>query len=379
MKKPFGLFALFLILTLSFWSCQNDQAPIAPESYPTSSTLNKSDFRVYLLLEVVDGLGGGLTYDLNIHKLTKKWKEDEVTWNSRLKDITWNNPGGDFAFTPVVKYPVENNKSLKIDITELFSGGVPQNGFIIKVANASLLPVGRRIKFYSKEGINPPKIVIVFGNGNDKRVTFPVTADAEILATDKFQNMNFGPKSALYAGLPDSGGEVRSVLKFDIPNDIIPPTEACTHTKAYWKTHAKGKKKDLTWDLLEPDGKNTEFFKSQKSYYKVLWSPPRRGNVYYLLAYEYIAAQLNQLNGTESSEINDAFNTATKLFEEYSPKKIERLRRNNDLRKQFLELAKELRNYNTGEIGPGHCDDYKWHKKEKEWKKWWKKKWGKKP
>lgn len=378
MKKSFGIFALFLILAVSFWSCQNDQAPNAPESYPTNSTLNKSNFRVYLLLEVVDGLGGGLTYDLNIHKLTKKWKEDEVTWNNSLKDATWDNPGGDFAYTPVVKYPVENNKSLKIDITELFSDGVPQNGLILKVANASLLPVGRRIKFHSKEDVNPPKVEVVFGNGSDNKVIFPVTADAEILATAKYQDWNFGPKPALYVGLPDSGGEVRSVLNFDIPKDILHPTEGCTHTKAYWKTHAKGKKKDPTWDLLLPDGTNTKFFNSGKTYYNII-SRVSWGNPYYVLAAEYAAAQLNILADANPLGIKDSFDKATEIFKKEKPKDLKKWWKNKDKRTLILELTRELKAFNWGERGSSHCDDYKWHKKDKDWKKWWKKKWGKKP
>lgn len=386
MKKPFVLFALFLILALSFWSCQNDRSPIEPESFSENTTLNKGDLKVFLELTVVDGLSSSVTYDLNILKVADAWKEIQVTWNNRNISNEWIKPGGDYFENPVVEYPVTTDKSLKIDITDLFLDGVPKNGLLLKVKDYTMLNLGQRIKIFSKEKPKntdshyadwvPPQIVVVTKNGEK---TFPITADAELLAADAFKDMNFGSKPALYVGYPDSDAEVRSILNFDIPADIIPPTEACTHTKAYWKTHAKGKKKDPAWDLIEPDGKKTKFFKSQKSYYKVLWNRPRRGNVYYLLAYEYIAAELNKLNGAEFSEIKGAFDKATELFEEYAPKKTERLRKNNDLRKQFLELAKELRSYNTGEIGPGHCDDFKWHKKDKEWEKWWKKKWGKKP
>jgi len=398
MKKTSILFTLFIALSISFWSCQNEQMPV--ESTTNISTpLSKGGVRAELYLKIVSTgfTGTGWEHHLKIHMLTEPWKEKEASWNNRLDNTPWSNPLGggtyDDNLNPTSSAIVKDEGLIKIDITDIFNtwlSGTPNYGLMIEREPLDTQTELRWMNFFSKESMDPsaerPSYIpdsiksvapyILISTEGDNPIKLNIVADSYLM----FQYPTSPNAWDNYTVLVSSSPELKkhAVLLFDIPGNIL-PADNCTHTKGYWKTHAKGKKKDTTWDLLEPDGKNTEFFKSQKSYYKVLWSPPRRGNVYYLLAYEYIAAQLNQLNGAEPSEINDAFNTATKLFEVYTPKKIKRLRRNNDLRKQFLKLAKELRSYNTGEIGPGHCDDYKWHKKDKDWKKWWKKKWGKKP
>ena len=60
------------------------------------------------------------------------------------------------------------------------------------------------------------------------------------------------------------------------------------------------------------------FFLSGQSYYEVLWTPPA-GNVYYNLAHQYIAADLNRLNGANFSAAQAAFDAATTLFGENTP------------------------------------------------------------
>jgi len=138
------------------------------------------------------------------------------------------------------------------------------------------------------------------------------------------------------------------------------PCVGCTLTPGYWKTHSEfgPAPYDETWAQL-PSGASTPFFLSEQTYYEVLWTAPA-GNVYYNLAFHYIAAELNMLNGASSTpEVVAAFDEATTLFETYTPAQIAALKgkNGNALRAQFIELADILADYNEGLSGPGHCDE----------------------
>lgn len=135
--------------------------------------------------------------------------------------------------------------------------------------------------------------------------------------------------------------------------------QGCTLTQGYWKTHSEygpASKPDPTWNLLT-NGPDTEFFLSGKTYIEVLNTQPKGGNAYYMLAHQYIAAELNMLAGAYWGDITDEFNEATTLLLSYTPANIGALKGNNPLRKDFEELAGTLDDFNNGTIGPGHCDE----------------------
>jgi len=138
-----------------------------------------------------------------------------------------------------------------------------------------------------------------------------------------------------------------------------PPIEGCTRTPGYWKTHSEfgPAPYDDTWAQL-PNGASTTFFLSGQSYYEVLWTSPSGGNAYYILAKQYIAAQLNFLNGTDPSDAQAAFDAATVLFTTHTPEDVAAAKGKNgkELRDQFISLSKELDDYNNGFIGPGSCE-----------------------
>jgi hypothetical protein len=132
--------------------------------------------------------------------------------------------------------------------------------------------------------------------------------------------------------------------------------DGCTYSQGYWKTHSEfgPAPYDEAWALL-PDGASTTFYLSGKTYYEIMWSPPK-GNAYYILAHQFIAAELNFLNGACHEDAQAAVAEATALFNMYTPAQIGSLKGNNPLRQQFLALASLLDDYNNGMIGPGHCD-----------------------
>ena len=139
-----------------------------------------------------------------------------------------------------------------------------------------------------------------------------------------------------------------------------PPEEGCTLTPGYWKTHADPTRKqfDETWNLILPSGPDTIFFQSGQTYLQVLEQDKSDGNAYYILAFQWIAAQLNQLAGASiTGAAAAAFDDAEALLTTADPDVIGSLSGDDPLRQEFISLAATLDDYNNGVIGPGHCDD----------------------
>lgn len=138
----------------------------------------------------------------------------------------------------------------------------------------------------------------------------------------------------------------------------VPCDDGCTLTPGYWKTHSEygPAPYDDTWAMLT-DGADTPFFGTGQTYYQVLWTEPRGGNAYYILAHAYIAAELNVLNGASiPSMILEAWNQAGELLDTYDGTAPSIPKRTSD-RNLAIELAQMLDAYNNGYVGPGHCSE----------------------
>jgi hypothetical protein len=136
--------------------------------------------------------------------------------------------------------------------------------------------------------------------------------------------------------------------------DVLCPL-GCTLIRGYWQTHSiyGPAPYDETWAAI---GEDTDFFQSGQSWYEVMHTPPR-GNAYYQLAPQYVAAVLNMEAGASApEEVLEAIDAAEELFNTYSPEDVAAWRGNQGERQTFLELASILDDYNNGLIGPGHCD-----------------------
>lgn len=135
----------------------------------------------------------------------------------------------------------------------------------------------------------------------------------------------------------------------------VPCETGCTLTQGYWKTHSMygpAKKSDPTWDLLA-NGPDTEFFLSGQTWYEVFWTAPKKGNAYYNLAHQYMAAKLNILAGTSApTSVTDAIAWAETFFSTYTPDDWPKGQKN-----LIIQKAGILGSYNEGAIGPGHCDE----------------------
>lgn len=131
----------------------------------------------------------------------------------------------------------------------------------------------------------------------------------------------------------------------------IPCGGGCTLTQGYWKTHSiyGPAPYDDTWALI---GEDTPFFLSGKTYYEALWKQPKKGNPYWILAPQYIAAKLNVLNGASTTpEVDAALAWAETFFNTYTPD----YSFSKALKKDVTYYAGILDDYNNGYIGPGHC------------------------
>jgi hypothetical protein len=139
----------------------------------------------------------------------------------------------------------------------------------------------------------------------------------------------------------------------------VPCEGGCTLTPGYWKTHSQygPAPYDNTWAMI---GEDAAFFSSGQSYYQVLWTEPKGGNAYYILAHAYIAARLNMLNGASvPDDVQNAFDAASVLFGSNSPNSVghNKGKGSSDLRATFLGYAVILDEYNNGDTGPGHCSE----------------------
>jgi hypothetical protein len=136
----------------------------------------------------------------------------------------------------------------------------------------------------------------------------------------------------------------------------VDTVSGCSLTYGYWKTHTiygPARHADPTWNEIVPDGPDTSFFLSGQSYYQVLQTKPRRGNAYYILAHQYIAALLNQLSGASSTPaVDTALARAFTFFSTYTPSST----LPTAVRNQAISSADVLDQYNEGIIGPGACD-----------------------
>lgn len=134
----------------------------------------------------------------------------------------------------------------------------------------------------------------------------------------------------------------------------------CTRTLGCWSTHSINGPApyDATWDAK--DGGNAPFLATGSSYYEILNTPAKWGNAYLILAYQYIAAELNMVAGASApQEVTDAMAEALSLLKKYEDavdilKKINKKPFNPD-RFSAIGLAGLLNFYHNGVIGPGHC------------------------
>jgi hypothetical protein len=156
-------------------------------------------------------------------------------------------------------------------------------------------------------------------------------------------------------------------------NFLVPP--GCALTQGYWKTHSEygpAAHPDDTWDLITAAmtgapggdlGPDTEFFDSGLTWIQVFQTNPKGGNAWYILAHQYMAAVLNQLNGAGdvpllAANLADAYT----LLDYYDtqrniPKNISNVLTSANDRGEAITIAGFLASYNEGQLGVPHCGE----------------------
>jgi hypothetical protein len=127
-----------------------------------------------------------------------------------------------------------------------------------------------------------------------------------------------------------------------------PPSddEGCTFTQGYWKNHnavATRPSQKIDWPITE----STEL--CGKTWLSILKTPVK-GDKWFILAHQWIAAKLNVANGAAIAAISAELQEAQTLLEKCT------LTEQSD-KQLAMELADKLDDYNNGVIGPGHCDE----------------------
>ncbi|BAP56983.1 hypothetical protein THII_2686 [Thioploca ingrica] len=149
----------------------------------------------------------------------------------------------------------------------------------------------------------------------------------------------------------------------------VPQAGGCTLTQGYWKTHSTHGKAPTSegWIVFAPTNvagvvdnsqvvnlADRTFFKSGKTYYQVLWTPPQ-GNAYYNLAHQWIATYLNQINGASMpTTVSTAFISGWTLLAANTPTQVAG---SKTLTAQAKALNTTLDNYNQGNAGVSHCSN----------------------
>lgn len=124
----------------------------------------------------------------------------------------------------------------------------------------------------------------------------------------------------------------------------------CVRSQGYWGSHSTcgNAPRDDGWDKL-PQAENTPFFGSGQTWCNMFQIPPGQARNYGLtreyvqLAYQYMAAHLNKLNGASMpADVEAAYYAASNFFDGGSP--------------YPLDAKDLLDSYNNGEEGVPYCD-----------------------
>ena len=152
--------------------------------------------------------------------------------------------------------------------------------------------------------------------------------------------------------VPVSGTLAKDVWFKNMP---VTPSGGCTYTLGYWKTHSTygpAPKADPNWASV--GGPDATFFTSNQTWYQVFNTAPK-GNAYYILAHQYMAAVLNKNAGASTTSAVDA--AMTWAFDSFTahPLPTDAFWTTNKV--TATGYASTLDGYNNGLTGPGHCGD----------------------
>ena len=337
------LTALTAILILA--GCQQNQNPIGPVNNNGLNTSQKATIPIGAIVDsafVYVYAADANNEEITVHGVTAPWDESVVTWNNFGASY---NTGAEDSFTPDAPGWYSAN------ITDLAASWVDstfdQNGVLLKEASPAVMQ-----SIFSRETTDHGPFMKLYWTYNGTSGYDSISATKDTYISSGEPDANYGDSTTLYTGWEDTV-QTQILVGFSI-EQVPPPYGGCTKGYGYWKTHSAygPAPQDTVWAML---GEDSTFYLSNQTNYEVMWTAPKHGNAYYMLAHAFIAVELNFLAGADPTEIQEAFNNAADLFETYTPDEIGSLHGNAPLRQTFISLKNNLEMYNSGEIGPGSC------------------------
>lgn len=128
----------------------------------------------------------------------------------------------------------------------------------------------------------------------------------------------------------------------------------CRFTQGYWQNRAQNAG-DLTTDIWLAI-RDVPFFLSGSTYQQVLSVSPR-GNAYWILAHQMVAAQANMINSADTTGAPAAaLSQAEELLSSLTPAQVSALPKSDPQRQTMIQVARVLDDWNNGLIGTGNCD-----------------------
>jgi hypothetical protein len=125
-----------------------------------------------------------------------------------------------------------------------------------------------------------------------------------------------------------------------------PDDDGCTLTQGYWKNHhaqAENPAQQQPWPLDEGN------LLCDQTWLDILHTPPK-GDAWYVVAHQWIAASLNVAAGAAPTpEVTAALSQADAMLSDCAI--------DPDEHDDALAAADLLDAFNNGAVGPGHCDD----------------------
>jgi hypothetical protein len=138
----------------------------------------------------------------------------------------------------------------------------------------------------------------------------------------------------------------------------VPCGPDCTLSQGYWKNHslAGPAPYDNTWAYM-PEGAETSFFDTEKTWLYFFREPPTGGNAYIKVARQYMAAWLSGLHGANVAEVADEIQQAMEWLDQYDGDPEPFDLDDKKLQHDFNKLQERLDRFNNGMVGPPKCDD----------------------
>jgi len=306
----------------------------------------------------------GYDHNVQIHRITAPWLEDQVTW-SNFANAYDPTILGSFASLPAFTVPGQLWNEHEVDITPLVrgwvNGTISNYGVLLQQVEAD----GHWTTYVSSENAQValrPKLVITYSyagsvmTGVVQRSMSGEVADAYI--TENAGDYNGGASEVMYTGYIEQRKK-QALLYFD----ITVTDGGCTRTIGYWKTHAGfGPQGDMVTPLLPiwlgtPGGENSIEVTTAQQAVDILSQSVygTQSNGITKLYAQLLAAKLNLKSGAGGGAIA----VIVRLIDRYlASNSYTRWNSMSRIEKTLILVwHRTLDHYNNGLIGPRHCTD----------------------